>query len=152
MIHSIHMSHVGGSVSMAYNEKAALEQYNGMVRLENLYLRRRYFRKIVPIVLTIAFSVIGYYACQPNFIGEKTTFIAVSVITVIILWGFYPFQTGWLHGSTLYYKIDGSTDAQGNHRCIRCGNRGIWRSGQYKSNDVHCYCSQCRFSLWKERK
>lgn len=139
---------------MAYDKNAALKEYNGMVRLENMAMRRRYFRKVLPIVLTIAVAAICFYSYQGRYHGhyhdEEAIVIAVGVITAFVLLGLYPFRSDWLHGSILYYEIEGSRDAQGNHRCIKCGGRGIWRKGQYKSDDVYCYCSKCQFGLWKE--
>lgn len=130
------------------------EHYRFLVYLQNAYLRRRYFRKILPVVLTFAVAAICFYSYQGYYHGhyhdEETTIITVSVITAFVLSGLYPSRLEWLRSSTLYYEIEGSRDAQGKHRCIKCGGRGIWRKGQYKSNDVYCYCSKCQFGLWKE--
>lgn len=49
-----------------------------------------------------------------------------------------------------YYSIPGSRDSTGEHRCIHCGHRGIYRHGQYKSNTKYADCSKCKANLWTE--
>lgn len=48
-----------------------------------------------------------------------------------------------------YYAIAHSR-VDGEHRCIFCGNRGIWRKGVYKSNEVIHNCSQCKKELYRD--
>lgn len=47
-----------------------------------------------------------------------------------------------------YYSVPGSRDEQGEHRCIGCGHRGIYRHGQYASNAEYANCSKCKTRLW----
>lgn len=129
-----------------------LDYYKMLVFLQNEYARRQYFRKALPIVLAIAVALVCFYSYQEHYHGEETIFWTVGIIAAFALLMLYPRNTGWLFGSTLYYEINGSRDKQGNHRCINCGGRGIYRSGEYKSDDVYCYCSKCNFGLWQERK
>jgi hypothetical protein len=49
-----------------------------------------------------------------------------------------------------YYAIPHSSDAQGQHRCIFCGNRGIYKKGEYKTNNTHSHCSKCEELLFSE--
>ncbi|WP_375766935.1 zinc ribbon domain-containing protein [Archangium gephyra] len=49
-----------------------------------------------------------------------------------------------------YYSIPHSNDAEGEHRCIFCGNRGIWRKGIYRTNDKIANCSKCKAQLFYE--
>ena len=60
-----------------------------------------------------------------------------------------PGRATWLSRDA-YYTISGSTDAKGEHRCIWCGARGIWRQGEYQGNSTYCRCSKCRQNLWVE--
>jgi hypothetical protein len=47
-----------------------------------------------------------------------------------------------------YYSVPGSRDADGEHRCIHCGHRGIHRHGKYRSNTTYADCSRCKEPLW----
>lgn len=49
----------------------------------------------------------------------------------------------------MYYRIPGSRDADGEHRCIHCGHRGIHHHGEYRSNEKFADCSKCKTNLWK---
>lgn len=49
-----------------------------------------------------------------------------------------------------YYKIKGTENTNGEHQCIFCGNRGIYRSTIYKTNTVQCKCSKCKNNLFNE--
>jgi cold shock CspA family protein/predicted RNA-binding Zn-ribbon protein involved in translation (DUF1610 family) len=49
-----------------------------------------------------------------------------------------------------YYTIPNSRDQGGNHRCIACGAKGIYRRTPYKSNSTLADCSKCGFELWSE--
>lgn len=48
-----------------------------------------------------------------------------------------------------YYTIAHSSNEHGAHRCIFCGNRGIYIRGQYKSDVKHSQCSRCGKTLFK---
>lgn len=48
-----------------------------------------------------------------------------------------------------YYSIAGSKDANGGHRCIFCGNRGIYRHTIYKTTTTLNDCSKCGENLFK---
>lgn len=50
----------------------------------------------------------------------------------------------------LYYTIPGSKDQNGEHRCIHCGHRGIYRHTQYKTTTTEADCSKCKAPLWVE--
>lgn len=47
-----------------------------------------------------------------------------------------------------YYSVPGSRDEQGEHRCIVCGHRGIYRHGKYKSDAEYADCAKCKTTLW----
>lgn len=51
-----------------------------------------------------------------------------------------------------YYSIQGSRFEQGDHRCIHCGGRGIWRRSPYKTQHVVAACSKCKTELFRELK
>ena len=47
-----------------------------------------------------------------------------------------------------YYSIPHSKDSSNNHRCIFCGSRGIYRKGEYKTENTHSSCSKCQAHLF----
>jgi hypothetical protein len=47
-----------------------------------------------------------------------------------------------------YQQIPHAIDGRGAHRCIFCGNRGIYKHGQYKSNSTWHDCSNCGENLY----
>jgi hypothetical protein len=49
-----------------------------------------------------------------------------------------------------YYSLPHALDGDSEHRCIFCGSRGIYRQGQYKTNNTHSNCSKCQERLFSE--
>ena len=49
-----------------------------------------------------------------------------------------------------YYALPHAHDEEGEHRCIFCGGRGIYRKGVYKSSTVHSNCSKCQKRLFTD--
>lgn len=49
-----------------------------------------------------------------------------------------------------YYALPHALDQEGEHRCIFCGGRGIYRKGVYKSTTVHSNCSKCQQRLFTD--
>lgn len=52
--------------------------------------------------------------------------------------------------SSDYYAIAHSRDSAGHHRCIWCGNKGIWRQGEYATNNTHHRCSKCQVHFFTD--
>lgn len=51
-----------------------------------------------------------------------------------------------------YESLPGAIGTDGQHRCIFCGHRGIYRHGQYRSNQVWNDCSMCGRTLYMSSK
>ena len=49
-----------------------------------------------------------------------------------------------------YYTLPSARDESGEHRCIFCGGRGIYRKGVYNSSTVHSNCSKCQKRLFTD--
>ncbi len=58
-------------------------------------------------------------------------------------------ENRWLD-SDEYYDLPNSVDRNGRHRCIFCGNRGIYVKGEYASDAKYSYCSKCSHPLFSE--
>lgn len=76
---------------------------------------------------------------------------AASIVALIVLFAgtaVYCAVTQWSQQD--YYSVPGSRDGTGNHRCLWCGNRGIYKHGEYKTNTKYADCSKCGKRLWTE--
>lgn len=49
-----------------------------------------------------------------------------------------------------YSELPGARDAQGQHRCVHCGGRGLWKRTPYKTNVTVAACSNCKTELFWE--
>lgn len=70
-------------------------------------------------------------------------FLVLINISIIIFCSYIS-----LRSRKEYQKIPHAIDGRGAHRCIFCGNRGIYKHGQYKSNSTWHDCSQCGENLY----
>ncbi len=71
--------------------------------------------------------------------------IAAIVIAIIVNSVNSPDKSS----SSFYYSIPWSKDTKG-HRCIYCGNLGIYRRTPYRTNTTICSCSKCGRFLYQE--
>ncbi|MFK4706058.1 putative membrane protein YvbJ [Roseateles asaccharophilus] len=51
-----------------------------------------------------------------------------------------------------YYVLPGSRDLQGEHSCIHCGHRGVYRHSPYRTSHTDAECSKCKKPLWRGPK
>jgi hypothetical protein len=49
-----------------------------------------------------------------------------------------------------YRELPGAQDTEGQHRCVHCGGRGLWKRTPYKSNSTIAACSSCKTELFQE--
>jgi predicted RNA-binding Zn-ribbon protein involved in translation (DUF1610 family) len=100
----------------------------------------------------LALACLGLSAVATFFLPGSPILTAGAIVGFLVftlwalLWG-----PGMLNVSE-YYTVPGSRDADGEHRCISCGHRGIYRKGEYRSNTVEAHCSKCGFHFWNESK
>lgn len=47
-----------------------------------------------------------------------------------------------------YYMLPGSK-IDGQHRCIFCGHKGVYKKGEYRTNNVIASCTGCNAFLYK---
>lgn len=51
-----------------------------------------------------------------------------------------------------YYALPGSRDSSGEHSCIHCGHRGVYRHSPYRTSHTDADCSKCKKPLWRGPK
>ena len=105
--------------------------------IEDRYGRRRF----------ISFSTAGVFA----ILGVGGLLIAMPWLAAVVgaaalMSIAVAYYARWDEGD--YYTVPGSKDINGEHRCIWCGHRGIYRHGEYRTNNEHAACSKCKTSLW----
>lgn len=52
--------------------------------------------------------------------------------------------------ATNYYAVKGARGQDGEHRCVFCGGRGIYRKGEYRTEKKYANCSKCGTFLFQE--
>jgi hypothetical protein len=132
----------------ALETPAGREAFNAIVLLKRARAQRK--RKsffVTALVLAFAAAVVYLVSAEGNLLTvEITGGLAAFCLLASAVLG----PADWTSGE--YYLVPGSRDASGEHRCIHCGHRGIFRKGQYKSNEVEANCSKCSRNLWTEWK
>jgi hypothetical protein len=93
----------------------------------------------------------GYYGQSPLLESGSPVGLAALALCLLglVVW-FGVNLNAWSESD--YYSVPGSRDDDGEHRCIQCGHRGIYRHGEYKTNAEHAECSKCKQPLWSGRK
>ncbi len=71
---------------------------------------------------------------------------AILPLVLTISFFFLGFSVDWSEAE--YFSIPGSKDPAGNHHCIHCGNIGIYRHGEYRTDKEIADCSRCKKNLW----
>lgn len=105
-------------------------------------------------------------AIRASFIMKMIIAFILFVVLIISLFAYFKYEiAGAIFFSVViifvldrflrknesdYYALPFSRDEQGNHRCIFCGNPGIYRHGKYKSTTRYADCSKCKKNLWIE--
>lgn len=118
----------------------ALETEEGRVRFKKISdAHRKSFQRYLLISLLgflLAGAMVLFYPSPYSFAPA-----VVAVISIVLM-----LEVGWSERE--YYSVPGSMDTDGNHRCIFCGNKGIYHHGKYKSYVKYADCSKCKKNLW----
>jgi hypothetical protein len=95
------------------------------------------------------FSIFGLIALACFFLNLGIAVVVAFTVMAIVSLGFYFNPNRWLSSSE-YYSFPGSRFENGQHRCIFCGAKGIFRQGEYKTDNKYAQCSKCESSLFAE--
>ena len=123
------------------NQKVQIDgEYLHSETLDALVALRK--KRLGQISVLCGLAVVGSAATAVFFGAIAALFVVMPALGI----GF------WLYGisSKDYYALPHSRDTSGNHRCIFCGNKGIYRKGEYKTNNTHSSCSKCQKHLFTE--
>lgn len=99
-------------------------------------------KRLGQISVLCGLAVVASAAAAVFFGAIAALFVVVPALGI----GFWLYRIS----SKDYYALPHARDASGNHRCIFCGNKGIYRKGEYKTNNTHRSCSKCQKHLFTE--
>lgn len=128
----------------------ALKTPEGLAVAAAIDARRTRLTRVAQISATVVASlVLGAYLLTAGFTIELGRIFGLwaggTAFAAVIAWTALDMRS-WTEDD--YYSVPGSRDEQGEHRCIVCGHRGIYRHGEYKSNAEYADCSKCKTNLW----
>jgi len=109
-------------------------------------------RRLVKAGLGASLVGLLFYAFARFLVGADQGFAIFFGLFAAAASGLSIFlNTGKLREAD-YRRVQGSRYADGTHRCIHCGNSGIWRQSPYQTLTVIAKCSKCGQYLWNESK
>lgn len=100
--------------------------------------------KLIAQIFIVAFGLAITFSLMSSKGGD--IFVGLIAFSLTIALGNY---FGRIRRSE-YSVLPGARDTDGNHRCVICGRRGIWRRTVYKTNTTIAACSSCKADLWYE--
>jgi hypothetical protein len=95
------------------------------------------------------FSIFGLIALASYFLNQDLAVVGAFIVVALVSLAFSINPNRWLSPSE-YYSFPGARFESGQHRCIFCGAKGIYRRGEYKTNNKYAQCSQCESPLFAE--
>lgn len=131
----------------ARRERTSREEYPHKQGLAALALLKEKKRNRIMVVLLTGFGFAAVFGTGAYF-QQNTLLGAAAFVTVIL-----SFIVGTYLGrirEAEYAVLPGARDMPGNHRCVHCGNRGIWKRTPYQTNSTIAACSKCKEELYYE--
>ncbi len=90
------------------------------------------------LALIVLFFIVG---------GDLASFFVISL--VMLVFAVMGICATRVVTEEFYYTIPTSRDVNGNHRCIFCGNKGIYKSTIYRTSTTVNACSKCSKELFR---
>lgn len=128
----------------------ALDRPDGAAQYAGLMEAKRRRQRALRIALGLASSSLVAAALLGTDIARGSELGIAALAGAGVLAVFALFYSNKFLSRDAYYSVSGSTDDEGEHRCLKCGHRGIHRSTVYKTETTEAHCSKCRFPLWRE--
>ena len=100
-------------------------------------------------VVWIFFLIFSLMALASYYYELGVVMLVTPIVLALVSIKFLINPNHWLCSSK-YYSFPGSRFQDGKHRCIFCGAKGIYRKGEYKTNNKYAYCSKCESPLFIE--
>lgn len=128
-------------------EKKSIQRvdFETLIGIKKIWISRAHKSGIAVIAWFIV-STFGIGTAFPVH-AEPLVFIVLNLVSInlamALAFGYIP-----IRNQREYYSIPSSRNEHGHHKCIFCGNRGIYKHGQYKSNLTWHDCSKCGENLY----
>lgn len=126
--------------SLLYPNPAAIAAKEAIIQVKSKKFKRIWFVGLTIIVLANAMLIISS-GINGAFINLWGTVVGL-LLTLFISASVKNMQ------EIQYYSIPTSRDEHGQHHCIHCGNKGIYKSTIYKTQTVVNKCSKCEEILF----
>lgn len=129
----------------ANHNREGLALYNALI--ERKTGRVKLIKRTVQSALLVAFLVpllcfvyfgVWIHSSAPSFMLAALVLLVLSLVI----------NTTQRLTVDEYKSLPGSTDSHGHHRCIACGNKGIYRRTIYRTTTTLAACSKCEQPLW----
>ena len=91
-------------------------------------------------------SIIGTIALTVSIVAYQMAIPFVAIISLILILAALSCQLT----NKQYHSLKGTINDSGEHQCVFCGNKGIYKSTPYKTNITECRCSKCKEHLFNE--
>jgi len=91
-------------------------------------------------------SSIGGIALTVSIIAYQAAIPFVAIVALILIIAALSCQLT----NKQYHALVGTQNNSGEHQCVFCGHKGIYRSTPYKTNITECRCSKCKEHLFNE--
>lgn len=152
-------SHCGSKISkpnLSPAPKKVIPSHT-QLRIESLSLKNKIIegRKKIGLKIWFLMTTISIFILGISFLlkGLDSNFESVlkitggvfTLVTILIIAGRYAANN---LRERDYYKLPGSRNLKGHHRCIMCGGSGLYRRSGYKSTLEKCRCSKCQAILF----
>jgi uncharacterized integral membrane protein len=126
---------------------------NSLYQFETIINKKNKTKFTVLIVLSSIFLIMAIFGIINTMKTSSSLYdLLTQPISIIVLFIYFALVISLLQPSTLneneYYSIEGSKYANGQHQCISCNGKGIWKSTIYKTNIVQHQCSSCKKLLF----
>lgn len=128
----------------------ALDTDSGRARYEELLATNRRNRNIVRTMTLFMAAVVavGTIVLSARPQSGQTSLLG-GFIALVLISASLGAASKFLNQKS-YYTVPGSRDVHGDHRCLRCGGKGIYRSTQYQTTTTRAVCSKCKLPFWTE--
>lgn len=126
----------GKDNNSAYPDHNAVKIYEG--RLKERANNPVVVTSVWILILVVAFFLSGADILSTILVGLFTSIFYVAILKATLT-----------INEDFYYTIPTSKDINGEHRCIFCGNKGIYKNTIYRTSITQHSCTKCRKSLFR---
>lgn len=95
------------------------------------------------LFMALAISGGGLAICIT--VAHGATIFVIFIAVFLLVWA-----AGTTLNSCEYHALPDALDQHGEHQCLFCDGRSIYKSTVYKTSITECRCSRCKQNLFNE--